>query len=62
MRFKGKTTRKFFVFITVKIRKFIIYAKYFDANKIFSRRFFLNPERRSNVVQDQPTPTKKALL
>ena len=52
MRLKRKTTRKFFVVITVKGIKFIIRAEYFDANKILSRWFLLNLKCRPNVVQD----------
>ena len=39
MHFKIKTTNKFFVGITVKGGKFIIYAEYFDTNNILSHQF-----------------------
>ena len=50
MRLKRNTTSKFFVGITVRGRKFIIHAEYFDANNIFSHRFLQNLKHRPNVV------------
>ena len=61
MRFKRNTTRKSFVGITVKGRKFIIHAEYFDANNIFSHQFLQNIKHRPNIVQDLSTPMKKVL-
>ena len=61
MCFKIKTTSKFFVGITVKGRRFIIHVDCFNANKIFSLRFFLNFKHAPNLVQDLSTPIKKAL-
>ena len=60
MRFKRKTTSKFFS-IKIKGRKFIIHAEYFDANNIFSHPFLKNLKHIPNVVQYLSTPTKKAL-
>ena len=38
-RFKRKTKINYFIGITVKGRKFIIHAEYFDAKNVFSRPF-----------------------
>ena len=61
MRFKINTTGKKIVGITIKGRKFIIHAEYFDANNIFSHRFLQNIKHRPNVVQDLSTPMNKAI-
>ena len=61
MHFKRKTTRKFFVGITVKGIKFIIHAEYFDANNIFSHPFLQNIKHIPKVVQYLSNPMKKAL-
>ena len=52
IRFKRKTTSKFFVGIKVKGRKFIIHVLYFDANNIFSHPFLHYIKKRPNLVQD----------
>ena len=62
MHLKIKRTSKFFVSITVKGRKFIINAEYFDANNIFSHRFLQNLKHGPNLVQDLSIPIEKALL
>ena len=61
MHLKINTTIKFFVGITVKGRKFIIDAEYFDAKNIFSHQFIQNLKHIPNVVQDLSKPTKKVL-
>ena len=61
MRFKRKTTSKFFVGIKVKGRKFIIHGEYFDATNIFSHPFLHNLKHIPNIVQDLSKPIKKAL-
>ena len=61
MRFKRKTTRIIFVGITVKGRKFIIHAEYFDAKNIFSLPFIQNPKHIPNLVKCLSKPMKKAL-
>ena len=52
MSLKRKTTKNFFVGITYKKRKFIIYPEYFDANNIFSHPFIQNLKHKPNMVQD----------
>ena len=61
MSFKRNKTRKSFVRIKVKGRKFIIRAKYFDAKNISSHPFLQNIKHRPNVVQDLSKPMNKAL-
>ena len=51
MRFKRKTTSKFFVGIKVKGGNFIIHVEYFDAKNIFSHLFLQNLKHRPNVFQ-----------
>ena len=51
MRLNIETTRKFFVGITYKKRKFIIHPEYFDANNIFSHSFIHNIKHKPNMVQ-----------
>ena len=52
VRLKRKTTRKLFVGITYKKRKFIIHTEYFNANNIFSHPFIQNLKHKPNMVQD----------
>ena len=52
VRLRRNTTRKFFVGITYKKRKFIIHPEYFDANNIFSHPFIKNIRHKPNKVQD----------
>ena len=61
MHLKIKRTSKFFVSITVKGRKFIINAEYFDAKNVFSHRFIQNLKHRPSVAQYLTTPMQKAL-
>ena len=56
-----KTTRKLFVGITFKERKFIIQPEYFDAKNIFSHPFINNLTSKPNMVQDLSRQMKIAL-
>ena len=62
LRLKRKKTRKLFVGITYKKRKFMIHPEFFDASNIFSHLFINNLKHKPNMVQDLSRKMKISLL